>query len=506
MTSTPPDVEPPTEGATRSEGRFLGQAGAMAASRMLAHGFGLAGALLLARVLGPAVFGTLQGFKLLYQGAGLASLGILEGMAVRIPSLRARDPDRAELAAGTGLWAYLVLSAVGAAGLVLYAPEIPGDELWLRWGYALTVSTVVLNAAIVALDFVLTAREQIRVVASVALGRAATTFLTRLAGVWFLGPLVFWVAEWAASWTLIRLVTASGPRRLLRFSWGETREILRLGFPLYLAAQLAMIFSIADRATILGLLGAEALGHYAIGNTVSIGMMAAIAGVASVWSARGLRLLASGDAETVRVQTDELARGLAWASVVAAALASAVLCLLVPWLLPRYTPGLAPALALMPCLPIAAVGGAMGRLAPYFGWQGRMVPIAGLTALLGLALDFLAIHLGWGIVGVAGMTSLARLVATLTGTYLGWRMLGDSPAGTLMRSARLIFPVFILVAGYPVAAVGAASLGLRGPGLVLGATALFLGMITPALVGVWRDLDLATRARALLERLRSAPA
>lgn len=486
----------------KSEGRFLGQAGAMAFARMLAHAFGLAGALLLARVLGPVVFGTLQGFKLLYQGAGLASLGVLEGMSVRIPSLRSRDPDRAELAASTGFWMYLVLSGLGALGLVFLAPRVAGEEAWLRWGYVLTLSTVVLNAAIVALDTVLTAREQIRVVATVAFQRAATTFFTRLAGIWGLGPLVFWVAEWAASWTLVRLVISTGPRRLLRFSGKEAGELLQLGFPLYLASQLAMIFSIADRATILGLLGAEALGHYAIGNTVSVGLMAAIAGVASVWSARSLRLLASGETETVRIQTDELARGLAWAAVVAAAFTSAFLLFVVPWLLPRYTPGLAPALALMPCLPIAAVGGAMGRMAPYFGWHRRMVPFSGLVALLGLGLDFLAIHWGWGIVGVAAMTSVARLVATGGGMYLGWRMLGDTPSQSMARTLRLLFPSVVLAIGVPAAALGVASYGLRGDALTAGTLAVFMGIISPALVGVWRELDLGTRARALRQRLR----
>lgn len=491
-----------------SKGKFLGQASLQSSSNVVSSGLGFLGGFLLARILGPYFYGLIQSFKMLYQASGLFSLGVDRSLAALVPLQRARGgEDAATTYAATGLW--ILLGSQGLASVCIFAwawVAVPAPG-WIRFGYLASAATLSLLALHSGLDIILLAREQIRVGATMGILRAVTTFVVLLPGAFVLGPGAFWVAEWCAAWVVIPKLRATRARDLLRFSRPAAGEIVRLGLPLYVNGQLAMLTLLADRFVVVALIGAEAVGYYAIGNMATGLLMVVIHGATSVWAPRAMRLLGAGETALVRQQTDELARALGWLGVILATAGAAAVLLLVPWLLPRYTAGILPALLLLPGLVLSGVGGSLGNTYVFYGWQVRLLGLSVAALVLGVGLDLLALDRGWGLAGVALMTTASRTLVNLGSFYLCWRLLGDAPLQAVRRILFLLFPLAALVVGLPCCYLAAALWGPAGaPGRVLAASALFALLVAPALWGVWRDLELGTRARALwVQRRGDAP-
>lgn len=484
-----------------SQGKFLAQASVNLISDGVTHACGLLGGFFLAKFLTPSLYGTIQGFKILYAFVPFASLGADSGTTVNIAIERGKSGEAAaQVVAGTGFWLYMVPQAICCLCLVAWSLLGSPEAGWLRWGYAASAVSVFILALKQILSLILVGREQIRQRAIAGMVHGLMGLAATIPAAYFLGVPAFWLADWASSLALLLLASAVGSSTLRLFSWEKAKAIYRSGFLIFIGGQIGVLLAQADRMVILGLLGTEALGYYGVGGVATRGLLVLGGAITAPWSPRVLRMLAAGQIEEVRKHNHDLAKALGWFGVYLAVYGGAFICLMVPWLLPKYLPAIPVSLIFVVPLPMVCCWYTASYVAFHFGWYGRMLLIGLLLVADAFALDRWAVSQGWGITGIAGMTGLVQTIQAVTGLYLTWRLLGDSVGGCLLRMLGYLFPLAALVLGVPVCYLAVLVFAPGGTVReVLATVALFTAVTSPALYGLGRDLELRTRARAALQ-------
>lgn len=490
-----------------SEGRFLGHALGQVGANLISHGTGMIGGLITARILGPAQYGLIQGFKILYQFSGALSLGAKDGSRVLIPIERAKaGDDEAMRLAATGFWLHLVPQVVFCSALAVWASRLPAHLGLLRTGYLFSAATIALHALLTIFDLILLGYEKVRVRVTYQTLRALGNFFLVLPGVAFLGPPGFWYADWLSAWVLIPMTREVGLRQLLQFDASKVASIYQMGLPLFLSGQLQVYILQADRLLILSALGTEGLAYYAIATNVHRGLGVILHGVVGIWVPRCMRLMASGEEEAMEVQLEELSLALGWLAIWIADLGLIALVLLVEGFLPRYQGALAPALALAPSLYILGPGSLLGPVFLVKGWQTKLIPLMIAILGLGVALDVAALALGYGSVGVAAASSVSLLGTNWATLFLGFRLLGKGKREALAGVLRFYRPLLWGLGLGLLVGFGAASLPGSFSSRLGWGSFIHLVLLLPSVPRVVRTLDLKTRGRALFSRLRGKPA
>lgn len=488
-------------GAEPSRGRVLWEGGLQFTSAAVANLFGLVAGLVMARTLEQRDFGILQGFRLVAVFAGMATLGVPNGLAVRVPeAMAAGDEQRQRELGATAFWVVVLTHTVGAAALAWLGFRTAGDAGWIFWAYQVMAVTLVARAVVTILDALLWVEGDVARRAETGVTRSMADALVKIFGVATIGPLVVWVAEWAGilvSLPRMGLRRVAAPRNMSRRAFSA---LVVVGFPMYLISQLASLYQACDRAVILALLGAEALAVYGVANTLLGAALAVVAGFAQPWMIRAARMTAQGQRDELRVLTDEFATAAGWLSVPLAVGLMLGALVAVEVVIPKYHDSLAVLAGLLPVLCVRGVTSALGLVFASHGWNSKMLPMVALQLLLTLALNLLAVARGWGVFGVAAMTSVGWVITALCGNYLGWRLLGDSPGQAVRRLARLYLPVLLFPPVAWVAWVLAPRCGTpgEGPARVAVACALVLVAFLPGVVLAVRAASIPARLEALL--------
>jgi O-antigen/teichoic acid export membrane protein len=213
------------------------------------------------------------------------------------------------------------------------------------------------------------------------------------------------------------------------------KRIIGIGFPLFLLNFSGFLFLVADRTTILSILGKEALGYYTIGVVVAGFLTLIPVNLAFAFSPRILACYGStNDCTSLRDYLLKPFQGSATISGLLSGGAVIVLPAVLGNLLPAYLPGLGAAM-------VAAVAGVMigvvslpNEVLITLGRQKLMLPLKVATLVLVAAGDWLVLTSGWGLIAVAGVNLFVYSAYTawltiwaerLTGAREGiwWRLL-----------------------------------------------------------------------------------
>jgi O-antigen/teichoic acid export membrane protein len=484
-----------------SQGKFLAQASVNLISDGVTHACGLLGGFFLAKFLTPSLYGTIQGFKILYAFVPFASLGADSGTTVNIAIERGKNGEEAaKVVAGTGFWLYMVPQAICCLGLVAWSLLGSSETGWLRWGYAASAVSVFILALKQILSLILVGREQIRQRALAGMVHGLMGLAATIPAAYFLGVPAFWLADWASSVALLLLASAVGASTFRLFSWEKAKQIYRSGFVIFIGSQISVLLAQADRMVILSLLGTEALGFYGVGGVATRGLLVLGGAITAPWTPRVLRMLTAGQVVEVRKHSHHLAKALTWFGVYLALYGGGFICLMVPWLLPKYLAAIPVSLVFVVPLPMVCCMYSVNYVAFHFGWYGRILLLNLLLVADAFALDRWAVSQGWGITGIAAMTGLVQTMQAAAVLYLTWRLLGDGVGRCLRRMLGYMFPLAVLLMGVPICFL--AVLALAPGGYVrdiLATIALFTAVTSPALYGLGRDLELRTRFRAALQ-------
>lgn len=409
----------------------------------------LVGGLIVARVLGPTDYGLWNALQLLAVYGTYATLGLLSALNRDVPIYRGRG-DEAKVArmrdASLG-------ATVGVA--VLLSGGIVGYALWQRARLDPNLLLgIVFMAGIVGLqqlsgffdvlfrsanDFATVGRLRLyRTLAEMALAVVLVSALS------FAGRLVAAAATWIF---LIVYAIRRNPFPICpRWDPAEVGRLIRLGFPLMAVDILYGVLTSVDRLMIVRYLDRTALGYYSVG-LMAMSFLFVVPRV--VWEILyprfGERFGEAG--EPAGLERLVVAPLFGVAAVMSILLGAVVILLPVGLAvaLPGYLSGLDAARVLL-CgsFFLALVAGPGNFIHTITARQTSLLLFYGGGLSLAAALNWLALSLGYGILGVAFGTALAYgLVATALLLYVlahfsGWgvsvrRLLGlYAPFGLLV--------------------------------------------------------------------------
>lgn len=282
VTVTPPvspeAVDVPLAAPAVSRGglgsRLFRESAALHASLYVLIFFKVIGGFLVAKFLGPGVYGlrTAPGFAVDYEPC--TQLGTYESMVKEVPYHRARGDDAtadailssvftANLAMASGMGVLLILSA-----LVLHASGVAGiyvGFLVFLGGYGLVNRIQTFYAVWLVAEKRALVLSKLRMLhgSLAATLSVALVLAFGLPGL-FLG--LFLAAAASLAWLMTRLRWIPP----LRLSMPLVRRLVRAGFPIMAIGLLFVLFSNVDKMLILGMMSHEMLGYFAVAVIASV--------------------------------------------------------------------------------------------------------------------------------------------------------------------------------------------------------------------------------------------
>lgn len=416
--------------------RVLGYGAARAVVELLIGARGM----LLAALLGPAVFGVWSLIRLCQQYLIVIGLGTGRGLEVEASAHRRGadgllNPTAAQFAAACagfqllGYGAFSILAAVGAA--------LTGDPTWRAILAGLAVSTLVERLYFQGGTF-LRAQATIPEFATIELGHAALQIVLTVALAWawgLPGALAGLALGYAGG---IAMMHGRVPMRI-GWSWPMTRALIRTGLPVTLAGLMQTLVASLDRLVVAAFVSVEALGQYAFAVSVtSIGAAAGLVVRTAVFP-DVYHAARHGDSRAWMADMERLLLALSWLlSLVLAAMALAI-GPTIRHLLPEYAAAVGPARIFI--FSGVAQGLIMvAMLGSVAADRQRVVPLLTAIALAAsVGLTWLVLRLELGLEGLAAASLVTRMGYALAVTSLGrpnmpWR-------SELRLAAALALPV-----------------------------------------------------------------
>lgn len=407
-------------------------------SRAAFQGMIAARGLLLASFLGPERFGMWALFRLAMLYGSFAPLGVFRGLELRVAQSRSTSdlgPPRAEEASGTALGLTLMISGVVGVGSFLVSFLVSSQTLGL--GLRVFAAAVVLESLIVYGMTYLRARGKLRRygVTELVFGLVHLGLAVLLALRWGLGGALF--GYLLATLCVLPLVLWQVPFRPA-FSIAEARHLLQVGFPVALTSILGFALVGVDRLVVGAYAGMTQLGFYAFAVSIS-GLTASFAWVVRTVVLPDLYASAKIDGSSDALRHHFLGTILPYSQVypiVVGVLAIGV-GPAVSLLLPQYLEAV-PASRVVIFAGVTAGFVSLGSLGVVAAGKQRVLPVlSALLLILNALLSYLALKLGFGILGVAVGTLLSR-------TAFGIAVLAvNAQSADVERAGRFAFRISI---------------------------------------------------------------
>lgn len=398
-------------------------------------------ALLVLRILGPAVLGIWKTVMLLYMAATALRLGVLRAMSLRVPLLdgQGRHAEAKTVAETAGGFMVLLgtVSAVAVAGAALLVQDP-------RYRLALLFMAAILFIA-QPLDFLrqlAPSEHRFSLRAHEMLLTGATDLVVASLLSWWFGLAGIACAVMITVLTpFLYLWYGNGFHYPVRFSLAGGRRLVATGFP-YMAAESALYyFRYIDVLIISLLLGPVYVGYYGLAVlvldfTTSL-TRSSISQLVMPYLMREYGR--SGSAAGVAAFYEIPSRLISYTVPPLLGAAALLVPMLVKLFLPQYVPGITAA-------QIVLVGGfflalhaslssflsAAQRIPAALRWFAVLLPVSGLAQVA-------VIKAGFGLVGVA-VTSIIMLGAGLSGELvIAQRACGQRPAAI----ARYLFSLYL---------------------------------------------------------------
>lgn len=403
-------ADPGVERSTPRQGGAFRKLVLYGFSRTVAQGLVSAKGILLASLLGPERFGVWALFRLAMLYGSFGSLGVFRGLELEVaqsqsPGGSALDGTR-KAACGTALSLTLAISgAVGLISLVAsFLVDNPDLITVLRvFGVGLFLESVV----VYAMTYLRAAGElRAYAFAEVGLALAHLALAVVLALRWGLGGafLGYLLATLLVLPFLVRRVPFHPA-----FSIAESRRLVEVGFPVALTSILGFAMTGVDRLVVGAYAGMESLGYYAFAVSVS-GLTASFAWVVRTVVLPDVYASARTEGPSLALREHFKRTILPFSriypllvGVFAIAVGPAV-----SLLLPRYLEAV-PAARVVIFAGVTAGYVSLGSLGVVAAGKQRVLPyLSAILLLMNALLSYLALRMGFGILGVAVGTLLSR--------------------------------------------------------------------------------------------------
>jgi O-antigen/teichoic acid export membrane protein len=410
--------------------------------------------------LSPADYGLLGTILLIQSYSAYLHLGVLYALSREVPLEIARgNYDLAEKISRTAMTLNLILLIPLVLGCIIVAIFIPDPQTSLIF---IVLSLLIpLSRQEFFCDNQLKSHMRMGVISAASSLGAVLSFLLIIPAVWL----------WGLSGALGAMLVA-GVYPVLHKGLGGglvapgwngkvARRVLGIGFPLFLLNFSGFLFLVADRTTILGILGKEALGYYTIGVVVASFLTLIPVNLAFAFSPRILaRYGATNDAKSLADYLGKPYQGSAIISGLLAGGAVIVLPAVLGNLLPAYLPGLGAAMvAAVAAVMIGAVS-LPNEVLITLGRQKLMLPLKLATLVLAAAGDWFVLTSGWGLIAVACVNLIVYSAYTAWLTIWAERLTSTGRSGIWLRL--LLTETRVLLPG------GLAALLLWGTSTALG--------------------------------------
>lgn len=401
----------------------------------------MARGIIAARLLGPASYGAWNAIQLVMDYGTLAQAGTFQGLDQSVPPrIVDGDPVALDGVKRAGLFNVLVLTSLYALGALVYFLNSSGNLVffWGMRGVAVALACVVLTALGFYHLNLLRAHNNIPAVSGwyliqgVVGAGLSLAFIPRF-GAWAL------LGGWLVATLLALIVTQWHAREISPIVPRYSREcltLLRVGVPMFLYSGSTFIARTLDRVIIFKYLGALELGYYSLAVTGVTLLLYLPESVSYVLYPELLkRYREAGDrVEGIR---DRVERTYLTLSVLVPAMCGLAYLLsrdLMGGVLPKFMPGLN-AVRIV-CFGVGGLAfvGLSAIVLMTLRRQAYLIQASILGAVLGAALDLIAVRLGAGITGVAWATLIAYVINGMAMLWLAYLSLH----GTWRRSPAMV--------------------------------------------------------------------
>lgn len=305
------------------------------------------GSFICARLLAPSELGAIQTALLLASYLGFLSFGVFNGFNRHYPFLLGKgDATAATLLSRTGYTVgrlTAIIAALIAAGQLLFFWKQHAGANLIYAGMA-AIPIVALTQINNLQSAILAGRQSFGWIARAQFITAAATLVLLLL-VWkfgVAGQCLRSAAVAAITWTMFGIKTRDA--QTWHWDFSAVRELAKIGLPILAVGYLYSVFFVADRTLVASVKGIEAVGYYSLaGLTItaiqSLYMPLAIATYSKANHAYGRSHSHASLVPAVK-------RFLILVTLTVVPLAAAIyftLPVVVPWLLPKYVPGIAAA-------------------------------------------------------------------------------------------------------------------------------------------------------------------
>lgn len=458
--------------------------------------------IVVARILGPELLGTVGIVALWLQYAGWARPGLMAAAYREMPHLLGQGKEEAALRLQNVAMTFEGLAAIVPVAVMLAFAFWYRNPV-LRFGLAVAALQFVLQTANYFRGSVQWVFQRFGIVARVTLGNRVAAPLLSLGGVTAAGAYGQLVAPAVLEGLTAGYYAVATPPLRFRPTWDrrEALRMLRIGIPLSLLTLLYWSFRIADRTMVASWLPLAQLGFFTFGlNYIAL----AIQFVADFTNVLQPGLYAElgrlGSVAPLRDQISRLAVLILAITCIGTNLAQAGFGAFVLWLVPKFEPSIRnfEVLAFNLACGTAPILPALLLYSSVLNRQNLMVVVQAAALAVNVGIGYLAFREGWGLPGIALSSVIAQL--SLSAAYYAFaheHLFAAAPARValafygrlagLLAFAAGIFLVMIAVAPYGPSHAPLAVLATR-----VGLVALGWGVLTGR---VWARGALAARRR-----------
>lgn len=408
--------------------RLARDVAAVGGSTTVCHVLGAATSLLLRAALSPSQMGVWQGLKLLLGYANYANLGASKGAARELAvALGQGDAERARQSLHLAFTFNTLTSLLYAAGLlsaIWWLPLIRPDSAAGSWtlGLAALAAMVVLQRHLTFQVTILRCRQAFATTARLAMIEGVLTLTVAGTAAWL------WQLPGLYAGTLLAFVAALGylryegvERLRPRWHWAEIRRLIAIGAPILFGGVVAGLFQSLDKLCILAFSTRPDfdLGCYSGALLITAQIYGLANMLAIVLAPRYAELFGrAGCRAAVAAFTARSSELVAAVSALAGGLGLVAAAPALAWLFPRYEPGWAVAVWLVPGIVALALALPLNHYLVAVGHERRAATTLAVGAGLAAIGNVAALRGGMGLAGVAAATSLAYGVYYLLTLFL----------------------------------------------------------------------------------------
>jgi O-antigen/teichoic acid export membrane protein len=386
-----------------------------ASSHIYRHVLSVFSAFIRTKLLTPQLMGLWNMLNIIPGYSMFLHLGANDCLRFMVPYHEARgQQDKAEQLIASTFYGSLIPNLVLGCGLFLYGLMSQSDTV-TRAGIFTTSALVVFSWYYSFSITLLKARQNFSLITTTNYINSTMILLGSIILVFFFGLYGIYAAMLISYITVILFLEAKQPIRVRRgFDPVVFRAAIQTGLPIMLFSVITMVIRSLDRILVSWFLGLEQLGYYAISTMAAEFLMQIPGSAREVMEPRLMTEKASQtDEEMLRRHLFTPLLSSAYLMPFAIGPAAILLPTVVAFLLPRYTPGIAPAQIIVFGCYFLAFSFATRGIVVANHWQRQATVIMAGTVLVSAAISIGFIKLGFGLSGVALGSSISFLLLAL---------------------------------------------------------------------------------------------